>query len=138
MNENMKLIVVCLVGILIGGGIVFFLQDKKEDTPVTIPQRQTLLDSIVLDVKEMTCDACAHKLSEAINKLPGVRSCQVDYLTRKAHCMFDSNKIVVKRLIQAVSDVGFDATISRVGEPSSGKSSSKGELKVLDYKLKFN
>lgn len=65
-------------------------------------------EPVALDVAGMTCAACAARVETALNKLPGVRA-SVNFATRVA--TVDAGDVGADELCEAVSRVGYDATV---------------------------
>ena len=50
------------------------------------------------NVKGMTCAACEANVDQAVNKLDGVKSCNVNLLTNSMEVEFDENKLTVSNI----------------------------------------
>ena len=61
------------------------------------------------NVKGMTCAACEAHVDQAVNKLDGVKSCNVNLLTNSMEVEFDENKLTVSNIEEAVKKAGYEA-----------------------------
>jgi len=68
---------------------------------------------VTLDVTKMDCSACPITVRVALQKVPGVQSAKVDYLTRRAVVVFDPSKTSAEALTAATTRAGYPSTISQ-------------------------
>ncbi len=71
--------------------------------------------SVQLQLRKMTCAACAGHIEKALNKFPGVAA-TVNVATETARVNFIPGLVTVENLIEAVIDAGYDA--SEISESS--------------------
>lgn len=71
--------------------------------------------SVQLQLRKMTCAACAGHIEKALNRLPGVTA-TVNVATETARVNFIPGLVTVDNLIDAVIDAGYDA--SEISESS--------------------
>lgn len=69
-------------------------------------------DSIQLDIQGMTCASCVVTIEKYIGSLDGVKNISVNLTTEKALVEFSSDIIGTRDLVEAVSDIGFTASIA--------------------------
>ena len=69
-----------------------------------------VLQTITLDVKNMTCSMCPITVRKALEKVNGVTQVKVDLDTRTATVTFDPDKADVAALIKATTNAGYPAT----------------------------
>ncbi|NPV74539.1 MAG: copper-translocating P-type ATPase [Pelotomaculum sp.] len=62
-----------------------------------------------LKLSGMSCAACAARIENGLNKLPGVARAAVNFATEKAIVEFDPAEIDVPRIKKAVADIGYRA-----------------------------
>jgi P-type Cu2+ transporter len=62
-----------------------------------------------LILEGITCAACVWLNEQHIAKLPGVLSVQVNYATRRAQISWDSSRIQLSEILQAVQSIGYHA-----------------------------
>lgn len=64
----------------------------------------------VLLIHGMTCTACARSVESALAALPGVSSATVSVILEKADVFHNPIDAPVEKLVEAVSDAGFEAS----------------------------
>ncbi len=69
---------------------------------------------IDLDLEGMTCAACAARIEKALNRLDGVEA-TVNFASETASVAFAPAAWDPEKLVQAVRDVGYDASVSVEG-----------------------
>ena len=65
--------------------------------------------TVVLQVKNMTCPACSITIEKALDKVPGVSKAQVNTEAATVTVSFDAERTSVPALARAISDAGFPA-----------------------------
>ncbi len=80
-------------------------------------QSQANLATAFIDVRGMSCPACARGIEISLSKLPGVKEAKVDFDHNKAIVKYDEQKINKEQLINAVTDFGYDAKLSLQNQP---------------------
>ena len=78
--------------------------------------------SVQLQLRKMTCAACAGHIEKALNKLPGVRA-TVNVATETAKVNFIPGLATVDNLINAVINAGYDA--SEISESSHAEEKAR-------------
>ncbi len=66
--------------------------------------------TVVLDVKNMTCELCPITVKSALGKVPGVADTKIDLVTKTATVKFDPDKANVAALMKATTNAGFPST----------------------------
>jgi len=69
------------------------------------------LQTVTLDVKNMTCALCPITVKKALEKVAGVTSATVDFDKRTASVTFDPDKASPATLAKATSDAGYPSTV---------------------------
>ncbi len=69
------------------------------------------LETVTLDVKNMTCAVCPITVKKALEKVPGVTNAKVDFQKKTADVTFDSDKASPAKLTKATSDAGYPSTV---------------------------
>ena len=59
----------------------------------------------------MHCAACANRIEKALNRAPGVASCNVNYATTRATVSYDPARTDARQLQKVVQDAGYDAIV---------------------------
>ncbi|UGQ47390.1 mercury resistance system periplasmic binding protein MerP [Massilia endophytica] len=68
------------------------------------------VETVTLDVANMTCGTCPITVKKALEKVGGVQKVVVDYQTKTATVTFDSDKAKVASLTNATTNAGFPST----------------------------
>jgi copper chaperone len=66
------------------------------------------LETLTLDVKGMTCGHCKMAVNGALTQLDGVQKVVVDLQTGKVNVEFDSSKVSLEQMKEAVEEQGYD------------------------------
>ena len=69
------------------------------------------LETVVLDVKNMTCAVCPITVKKALQKMPGVTTAEVDLDKKTARVTFDPEKTGPAALTKATSDAGYPSAV---------------------------
>lgn len=66
------------------------------------------------EMEDLDCANCARKMQEAIEKLDGVESCEVNFLTQKMKLEYDDadEKKILKNVKKCVKRVEPDCTVN--------------------------
>ena len=70
----------------------------------------------VFSVEGMTCAGCAVGMKATLERAAGVKLAEVDYETKTARVRFEPSKTSVEKLVAAIGELGFSATLK---EPQS-------------------
>ena len=71
------------------------------------------IQSVTLNVKDMTCASCPLTVKQALKKVSGVTEVHVDYKTQSAQVNFDPDKTQPDQLAKMVSDIGYPTTVKK-------------------------
>jgi len=88
------------------------LTSKVSETTATAPR----LDRASFAVEGMDCAACAAVIEKKLKNLDGVQSAIVSYEQKRATVGFDSGKVTIAQLEQAIEDAGYRARPIQGGE----------------------
>ncbi|MFQ5975337.1 MAG: heavy metal translocating P-type ATPase [Candidatus Hydrothermarchaeales archaeon] len=77
------------------------------------------MDKIVLDIEGMHCQNCQKKVHEAIAGLDGIDEVNVDLEKNQAEVEYDSSKVTVETLIEAVTKAGYEIKKEREEEKTT-------------------
>ncbi|MGN0594333.1 MAG: heavy metal translocating P-type ATPase, partial [Hominimerdicola sp.] len=81
------------------------------------------------NVTGMTCSACQTHVEKSVNKLDGIKSCNVNLLQNSMNVEFDEEKTSVSEIIKTVENAGYGA--SEKGKKIEEQDSSSDELKKM-------
>lgn len=71
---------------------------------------------IDLSIKGMTCASCVSSIESNLLKRPGVTKASVSLAMQRGHFVFDTELIGPRRLIQAIEELGFEASPAAVNK----------------------
>ncbi|XP_054919511.1 copper-transporting ATPase 2-like isoform X2 [Dermacentor andersoni] len=71
---------------------------------------------IDLSIKGMTCASCVSSIESNLLKRPGVTKASVSLAMQRGHFVYDSELIGPRRLIQAIEELGFEASPAPVNK----------------------
>jgi mercuric ion binding protein len=63
--------------------------------------------TVVLDVKNMTCELCPITVKMALDKVPGVAASKIDFARKTATVKFDPDRANVAALVEATTNAGY-------------------------------
>lgn len=66
----------------------------------------------LLHVTGMSCSSCVRHVNQALGQLPGVAKVEVELEAGKVLVQHDPAKAPVERLMEALSDAGYGASLS--------------------------
>lgn len=67
-----------------------------------------------LNIKGMSCASCVKRVETGLLKVPGVTRASVNLATEKARVIYNSDAVSDQQLIDAVTQAGYEAKLSRV------------------------
>ncbi|WP_139490681.1 heavy metal translocating P-type ATPase [Brevibacillus dissolubilis] len=76
-------------------------------------------EKATLDVKGMTCAACATRIEKGLKKVPGVTEANVNLNMERATIQYNPEEVSVTDLIQKVKDIGYEAHIHTDDQPKA-------------------
>jgi P-type Cu+ transporter len=68
-----------------------------------------MVQALQLQIKGMTCAACAQASERAVKKLPGVAEAAVNFSTEKLLVKFEDGKLTIDQIKTAVAKAGYEA-----------------------------
>jgi len=71
------------------------------------------IQSVMLDVKDMTCASCPLMVKQALKKVHGVTKVYVDFKAQSAQVKFDPDKTRPDQFAKVVTEIGFPATVKK-------------------------
>jgi copper chaperone CopZ len=73
------------------------------------PQKDVLMKSVTIPVEGMACDSCAARIRKNLARIDGVLDASVSFDDKRAVIQYDAHKLEPKRLVAAISGLGFKA-----------------------------
>ena len=68
------------------------------------------LQTVTLDVQNMTCAVCPITIKKALERVPGVTVTKVDFDKKTASISFDPDKANLAALTKATADAGYPSS----------------------------
>lgn len=87
------------------------------------------------DITGMTCSACSAHIEKNIRKLDGQQETNVNLLTNSMTVKYDENKLNEDKIIQAVIDSGYGATLHNQKEEVKEITNTNDELKSMKKRI---
>jgi periplasmic mercuric ion binding protein len=69
------------------------------------------LQTVTLEVKNMTCAVCPITVKKALERVPGVTDAKVDFDKKTASVSFDPDKASPAELTKATGDAGYPSSV---------------------------
>jgi mercuric ion binding protein len=69
------------------------------------------LQTVTLEVKNMTCAVCPITVKKALEKVPGVTSATVNFDKKQAQVTFDDSVATVDKLREATANAGYPSAL---------------------------
>src|SRR5215475_3863391 len=69
------------------------------------------LQTVTLDVRNMTCAVCPITVKKALERVPGVTAAKVDFDKKTASISFDPDKASLAALTKATADAGYPSSV---------------------------
>ncbi len=102
------------------------------------------MKKVKFNIQGMTCSSCSLHVEKAVNHLEGIENVNVNLLSNNMNVTYDENILNNEKIIQAVVNVGYGATIyekskqaERKEEKDLGKENNKSMKKRLIISICF-
>lgn len=92
------------------------------------------IETVKLKIFGMTCATCSGSVEQGLREVEGVKDAVVSLVTEEAKIRYDSKKVGVRSLINAVMDRGFDAILSKSADNSQQVASLSRVHEIQQYK----
>ena len=96
------------------------------------------MDNLTLKLRGMSCASCASSIEQAIQSVPGVIECHVNFGMEQATIQYDSKQTNLETIQSAVDDAGYQALPLQemaAAEDDSEPADRKSESQTLQRKL---
>lgn len=95
-------------------------------------EKSETLKDITIPISGMTCASCAKAAERALDKLEGTEEVNVNFATEKARVVYDSSKIRVSEIKEAIKKAGYEPLEIEAGEQvDSERDRREKEMKSL-------
>jgi periplasmic mercuric ion binding protein len=71
------------------------------------------LQTVTLNVQNMTCAVCPITVKKALERVPGVTDAKVDFDKKTANVSFDPEKASPDALTKATADAGYPSSVQK-------------------------
>ena len=71
------------------------------------------LQTVTLDVQNMSCAVCPITVKKALQRVPGVTDAKVDFDKKTASVSFDPDKANLAALTKATADAGYPSSVQK-------------------------
>ena len=88
-----------------------------------------------LRLKGMSCASCANSIEQAIQDVPGVIECNVNFAVSQATVSYNTKKTNLARIQRAVSEAGYAAFKESEREEDGEKKAREAEQKEITRKV---
>lgn len=105
-SKKFLLLVTLFAGLMIAFPLyvkAFF--PKHQESTIVIESSK--IETVELNIKGMTCEACEAHVNLEVNKLPGIIQSVVSYEKKNALIKFDPSQTTVSKIIDAVHITGY-------------------------------
>ena len=100
-----------------------------------IKEKAASESKIDLNLKGMTCAACAARIEKKLNKLEGVQKAAINFATEKATVEYDSSRVKVSDMVKAIEALGYNAQRAEEASPDREKEQREKEIRRLRTEL---
>lgn len=113
------------------------ISEKIKDLGYGVIEEETETGSNRADINVggMTCASCVGRVEKAINRLPGIVSASVNLATEKAHVEFNRTAVDVDKIVKAVEEAGYRASLVRAETADREKEAREKEERNLKLRL---
>ena len=97
------------------------------------------MQKVKFDIQGMTCSSCSSYVEKAVNSIDGVKNVNVNLLSNNMIVEYDENKLNNEKIINAVIDAGYGATIPDEDNKKQSKNeklaNNKDNIKTMKKRL---
>lgn len=80
---------------------------------LSLPALAAPLETVTLEVQNMTCELCPVTVKWSLEKLPGVSAVKVDFDKKTATVTYDPDKVQPDVLSGATTNAGYPSTVQQ-------------------------
>lgn len=89
------------------------------------------MTKLTFNITGMSCAACSARVQGTVEKLNGVKRCEVNLLKNTMDVSFDESEININEIISAVKKAGYNAEVKNNTHKSSAEKLKKNTDKIL-------
>jgi Cu+-exporting ATPase len=117
-------------------------KDASCPLPETVQETEKSISpdakKIDLPVTGMTCASCSAKVQNTLSDLKGIEKASVNLAAEKASVHYNPTEISVNNIIDAIKDLGYGVTLSRIELPIKGMTCASCVKRVQDSLASLN
>ena len=91
-----------------------------------------MVDTLTLKLQGMSCASCASNIEQAIQSVPGVVDCSVNFGVEQATVKYEPKRTSLENIQQAVSDAGYSAYSLQEQEMITGENDAERAARAAD------
>ncbi len=95
------------------------------------------MDTLTVKLQGMSCASCASSIEQAIQSVPGVIDCSVNFGVEQATVKYDPKQTNLEKIQQAVSDAGYSAFSLQEQEMITGENDAEKEGRVAEKRVLY-
>lgn len=80
---------------------------------LSLPALAATLETVTLEVQNMTCEVCPITVEKSLKKVSGVSAAQVDFDKKTATVTYDPDQVQPDVLIRATTNAGYPSTVQK-------------------------
>jgi Cu+-exporting ATPase len=106
----------------------FLKEETGEACPLPSPEEVNKKETAVspgakridLPITGMSCASCASRVQNALSKLEGVESANVNFAAERGTFFYNPSRVSVDELVKTVQDAGYGVSVSKITLPIKG------------------
>lgn len=80
---------------------------------LSLPALAAPLETVTLEVQNMTCELCPITVKKSLEKLPGVSAAKVDFDKKTATVTYDPDQVQPDGLVGATTNAGYPSSVQQ-------------------------
>ena len=120
--KRKKISILIIIAILFGGLVYSVFYPRFTES--------TKVDTLI--VKGMSCESCSTKIKNNLEKQKFINKVLITHTNEIVKVEYNNSKKSIKDISKIISDLGYTTQSTQIK-----KTGSKGNLKVIDYKLSY-
>ena len=90
------------------------------------------METLILKLRGMSCASCANAIEEAIQAVPGVSECNVNFGMEQATVKYDPQKTNIETIQHAVDQAGYSAQSLQAQEMITGENDAEKDARLAE------
>lgn len=110
-NAHRAPLVIAAVVALAAASALGLIVRAQRPTPQAAEAAQAKAERVVIGIEGMHCGGCASGVKAMLKRTPGVISAEVSYEEKRADVEFDPSATSREKLVEAVNNMGYKASV---------------------------